>query len=216
MEIIWIFALLLFFLLCYVIYSSYSFQIWYNRRKLERNFLESFREQVKGIYYKSGHFSPTNKVIFEDEYSNLSNSQKANYSQCYDVITFKTPDSQWELFFYIVKEGMVFTEFLSIRTFPLNSKIKSEANIEKNYSRVNILANNRYLANILESEEVRDTLKWILRETGDNMYVYNNNISFRALIDGQKEKIPVSRVMDMVKSINGIKNKIYKRDVMGY
>lgn len=197
-----------------LIYNSYTFQIFKHRRKLKKIFLDDFTRQVKGSFVGNGYFAVSHRVVQPSEYKSYSNRHKANFSFCYNVVTFKTPDAHWELFFHLIKDNLRFSEIMTVRTFPIDCKIKSEGNVEKSYSRLNILTNNRYLTGILESPDTKDYLKWLLRENGDILLISHNNLHFKAFL--KNDKMSTMRVMDMIKAMNIIKNKIYKKDVIEY
>ena len=202
-------------LITFSVFTSYSFQILIRKKKIKKIFLDDFTSKVKGTSYDHGYFTNGHRLIFEDEYKHLPNSRKINYTMCYDIISFKTSEADWELFFHLVKEGLSFTQIITIRSFSKYHGIKSEATIEKTYSRLNILANNRYLANILETPDIKDSFKWLLRKTADSVYVSHRDISFRGIVDS-KNMMSKDRAMDMVKSLNHIKNKIYRKNVIEY
>lgn len=209
------FSVLFISLTLYVVYSSYFFQSYVRMKRIEKNFLPNFLSKVKGSHTQKAYFEPFYMAIKKEDFLQLSNSRKANFSKCYNLVTFKTPDANWELFFYVIKEGLIFREVMTIRIFPKNFKIRSEGSIEKNHSRLNILTNNRYLSNILEAMDSRDTLKWILRKHGDTLYVNNRDLTYKISIES-KTLISVDRVMDIIKALNITKSKIYKKDTLEY
>jgi len=214
MSFYWIFIVLFVSLSIYILFNSYSFQIFLHKRKLKRNFLDNFISKVKGKYYKRGHFAISHHFVSEEKFKTFSNRHKISFSKCYNIITFKTPDANWELFFHLIKEGLSYTEILTIRVFPKHNRIKSEGNVEKNYSRLNIFTNNRYLTQVLESSQSKDYLKWLIRHNGDILLISNNNIHFKAFLNSGV--LSVERALDMVKSLNGLKNKIYRENIIEY
>jgi hypothetical protein len=176
--------------------------------------MDEFVDKVKGKYIKDGYFSSSHKIISTSEFASYSKKYQHQFSKCYNMVRFQTADSDWELFFYLIREGTKFNEMLTVRAFPKKYRIKSEGNIEKSYGRVNIYTNNRYLTHILEKPETSDFLKWLLRHNNDILLVLHNNLHYKAYIDSHK--YTPTRALDMIKAMNVIKNKIYKKDVLEY
>lgn len=200
-------------LFLYFTYTSYFFQLFIHKHKIKKKFLEDFKGKVRGNFQKEGYFGTSHKIISKKEYKALSNKQKPNFSKCYNIIRFKTADIEWELYYNLLKEGIGFQEILNIRVFPRFLKIKSEGNVEKNYGRLNVFTNNSYLTHILETDTT-DYLKWLLRYDGDMLLISHNNLHFKAF--KSSNKLGVARSMDIVKSLNGIKRSIYRKDVIEY
>lgn len=200
-------------IILFFISKTYTIQLFLRKSRIKKAFLNDFKKSTKGKFISEAYFAPSHKIISNHEFNSLTNKQKMNFSKCYNVITFKTSDAQWELFFHLIKEGISFTEILNIRVFPLRETIKSEGNVEKTYGRVNIFTNNHYLTKLLETR-VTDSINWLMRYDGDMLLISQNNIHFKAFI-GVK-KMSLNRSMDMVKSMNGIKSGIYKKDVLEY
>lgn len=210
--------LLLFFLTCFLLvgfyfYKTYGVQLFLHKRKVKKMFLNEFKVATKGRFVAEGYFAPSHKIISMHEYNALPNKQKMNFSKCYNVIIFKTPGAEWELFFHLIKEGLSFTEILSVRVFPEHYTIRSEGNVEKTYGRVNVFTNNHYLTKVLETQ-VNNFVVWLMRYDGDMLLISHNNLHFKAFVDSNK--MSANRGMDMVKCMNGIKNVIYKKDVLEY
>lgn len=177
-------------------------------------FLNEFVNSVKGEFFASAHFASSHKLVSNAEFRSFSNTHKLVFSKCFNVVKFKTADANWELFFHLVKEGGKFSEILNVRVFPKHIKIRSEGNVEKNYSRLNIFTNNRYLTSVLESQITNDFLKWLIRHNGDILLISHNNLHFKAFL--MAKNLNVSRSMDMVKAMNGIKTEIYKLNTLEY
>ncbi|MFW6008990.1 MAG: hypothetical protein ACOC16_01385 [Nanoarchaeota archaeon] len=203
----------LFIVIIYLIYKSYYFQFFYHKYRIKNDFIKSFQEIVKGKYYSDAYFGPSHKIISVHEYKSMSNKHKMNFSKCYNIITFKTPDIKWELYFYLIKDGMSFSEIFNLRAFPKDYKIKSEGNVEKSYSRINIFTNNRYLTKVLE-KQIYDDLEWLIRHNGDSLLISYNNLHFKASL--KSEKLTKTRTLDMIKAMNNIKSGIYKKDLLEY
>lgn len=205
------------FILCvlfYIAYSSYTLQFLYKRRKLDKKILNDFLKNVKGDFNSKGYFAPSHKFIRVQEYKSYSKRHQMPFSLCYNVVTFRTPDANFEFFFHMVKESGRFSEVMNLRVFPKHNRIKSEGNVDKNYSRLNIYSNNRYLTAILESSDIQTHLKELLRSDGDIMVICENNMHYKIFVDSKS--LSVQRIMDMIKSINYVKNKIYKDNVLEY
>ena len=198
----------------FLIYSSYFSQIFIHERR-KKDYIDRFRRKVKGIYLSKGYFATSHKIISKKEFKSLSNTQKSNYGSCYNAVKFKTDNAEWELFFHLVKDGTFFSEILNIRVFPNQNYIKSEGNVEKNYSRINIFTNSMYLSNLLESKEMYETLEWLIKNNGDILLISQNGLHFKAFLD-HNEKLNTDETLDIIKVINNIKNKIYRKEILEY
>ncbi len=198
----------------YFFYVSFYFQTILYKLKLKKNFRYEFLAAVKGEFLNDAYFATSHKIVTPREHNTFFQRHKASFSKCHNTIRFKTSDASWELFFHLVKDGQVFNEQMSIRVFPIKNRIKSEGNVEKNYSRLNIFTNNRYLTQILENPENKDYLKWLIRHNEDILLISHNNLHFKAFMD--TKKLTVKRTLDMIKAMNVLKNKIYKDDVIEY
>ncbi len=200
--------------LAYVVYNSYGFQLFLHKRRVKKSFIDDFVSKVKGVYVSEAYFASAHRLVPKEEYKSYSNRQKLHFSKCYNVVTFKTQDASWEFFFHLVREGLKFSELMSLRVFPKHNKIRSEGNVEKNYSRLNIFTNNRYLTEILENQDTEDYLKWLIRHNGDILIISHNNLHFKIFLKG--DRMSVDRLLDMVKAIHTIKNKIYRDNILEY
>lgn len=197
----------------YFFYTSYFFQFLLHRRKIKKAFIDDFVQNVKGHCQLTSYFGSSHKLVSKNEFNSFSNRHKLSFSLCHNVVKFKTADADWELFFNLIKEGIGFKEVFNLRVFPHTHLIKSEGNVEKNYSRLNVFTNNGYLTKILE-KDVSDNLKWLIRYNGDILLISSNNLHFKAFLDSKK--LNVLRVMDMVKAMHSINSAIYKKDVIEY
>jgi hypothetical protein len=209
--------LIIFFLILAAFYlytSSYNFQFFINKRRRKKDIIDNLVQKVKGKYLPEGYFAVSHKVLTTSEYKHLPSRFKLNFAKCYNIIKFKTPDAQWELFFYLIKEGnFKYSEIFTIRVFPKNH-INSEGQVEKNYSRLNIFTNNRYLTKELEEPQTQEYLNWLLRKNGDILLISENNLQYKIFIS--KKKMTSERVFNIIKALNEIKNRIYKKDVIEY
>lgn len=211
-------VLLIIFALSFFTYqfvTSYRFQVLLSKRRIKAQFLGKFIPQVKGVFFDEAYYSSSHKIVTPKEFQNMTPNNRAQFSKCFSAVTFKTTESSWELYFYLVKDGIKYTEVLVLRTFPKDLKIRSEGFAERAHSRVNVLTNNRYLTQILEGAEVKELLRWVLRHTGDSLYVNHNNISFRA-VQTKTQRVSADRAMEVVKGIHNIKNRIYKKGILEY
>ena len=199
--------------IAYFLYKSYPFQFFYHKHRIKKLFIKDFKNKVRGRYSAKAYFAPSHKIISNSEYHASTNRQKVNFSECYNVIRFKTVDIDWEIYFNLIRDGSTFTEVFNLRAFSRNYKIKSEGNVEKSYSRINVFTNNSYLTQVLE-KQANDDLKWLVRYNGDILLISHNNLHFKAFLDAKH--LSVSRVIDMVKAMNNIKSKVYKKDVIEY
>lgn len=200
--------------LIYVIFSSSSLQFYLNQRKLKKTLIDEILKSVKGDFQKKGYFAVSHKIIKPEEFNSYSTKHKLPFTICYNIITFRTQDAYFEFFFHVVKDGVRFSEIMDIRVFPKENKIKSEGNVEKNYSRINIFTNNRYLTDILELHDVQDNLKWLLRNNGDILLIHGNNLHYKVFL--KPKNLTAQRLLDMIKALNHIKNKVYRENVLEY
>ncbi len=198
----------------FIFYQSYYVQFLLNSFKVNNHFLRHFTHTVKGSYVRKGYFTSHNKVILDREYKRLGKKERLNYSKCFNIVKFQLENTKCELFFYLIKEGLSYTQVLNLRVFiPHEHLIKSEGNVEKNYGRVNIFTNNHYLTRILETKG-QDCLNWLIRYNGDILFISSNNLHFKAFNTGGK--MSLSRSMDILKAVNVLRKEIYSKDVMEY
>ncbi len=209
----WLAISILVFIL-YTIHTSYSYQVFLHKKKARKIFLFDFAKEVKGEIVDYAFFAPSHKIISKKEYNTRSQRDKVKFSRCYNVVKFQTPDSHWELFFHLIKDGAIYNELLTIRVFPKEHRIKSEGNVEKSYGRINIFTNNRYLTNILEERDSGDYLRWLMRHNSDVLLISHNNLHFKIFI--VSHKFTVKRAIDMIKALNILKGKIYREEVLEY
>ena len=213
-ELMILLVIFLITLLFYISYTSFAFQVWRRRNKYKTLIMKEIAKKTKATYFPTAHFATSHKLVSRKGHKSFSRRHKIAFSECYNAITFKTPEANWELFFHLVKEGVSFSEIITIRAFSNKYKIRSEANVERVHSRLNSVANNKYLADILESKEVKTYLEWLLKKNGEILLVSHNNLHFKAFVD--TEKLDEKRIMEMIKVINMIHKKIYKSDVLEY
>ena len=216
MFVVVLLLLLLFVGAFFVFISSYSFQIFFHKFFTKHTFLESFVARVKGEIIPAGFFVISHSIVEPNEYKTLSLRHKTLFSSCYNIVTFKTPDAKWELFFHLVREGLGYNEILTLRCFPHSHKIRSEGNVEKNYSRLNIFTNNRYLTQVLETQEARNLLSSMIENNSDIMHITHNNIHLKIFMDKKTGGPELQKIMNIVRSMNQLKTMIFKEDVIEY
>lgn len=212
-----LFILLTLFLISviiYVLYTSFWIQILFRKAKYKALVLKKIAKDTNAMYYDTAYFATSHKFITKKEYSAFSGRHKLAFTKCYNALKFKTSDAQWEVFFHLVKEGLTFSEIITIRVFPFRHKIKSEGNIEKTLSRLNIVTNNRYLSELLQNSENKAYLNWLLKKSGEILLVTHNNLHFKAFVDS--EKLTSKRVHEMIRAINTLQKRIYKEGVLEY
>lgn len=207
-------SIFVFLVIIYVFFSSSSLQFYLNQRKLKKTLIDEILKNVKGDFHKKGYFAVSHKIIKPEEFNSYSTKHKLPFTICYNVITFRTQEASFEFFFHVVKDGIRFSEIMNIRVFPKENKIRSEGNIEKNYSRINIFTNNKYLTTLLETHEVQDNLKWLLRKNGDILLIHPNNLHYKVFL--KPSELTSQRFLDMVKALNHIKTKVYKENILEY
>lgn len=210
----WFFFIFVILFGIFALYNSFSFQIFWRKQRNKRVFLEDFISKVRGNYLSSGFFTISHQVLSQKEFKGLTIKQKKNYGLCYSVVKFKTIDAQWELFFHLIKDGVTFSEIMTVRVFPNHERIHSEANIEKIHSRLNIFTNNQYLSSILESSATKEHLDWLMRNNNDILLVLHNNLHYKIYLDNSS--IGTDRGLELIKGLNFIKNKVYKKGIIGY
>ncbi len=213
--VIWIIlALFLIIIVSYIAYTSYSIQLFFHKQRLKNFLLKTILNKLKGKYISQAYFASSHKTIPPSQFKTLSNKQKTHFSHCYNLIKFKTSDSNWELFFHLVKEGTVYNEILNLRVFPITAKIRSEANIEKSFGKLNIFANNKYLADTLEIKSIKEVLSNLLDHSEDIILISHNCIHYKTFSD--PNMLNENKLMEIIKELNHVKNKIYKENTFNY
>lgn len=214
MDFLILLLILLFSGIGYFIFSSYFIQSNIRKFNIKNSLIDDFKKKVLGKYFGSAYFGVSHRIVPKSEYNSFSNREKIHFSKCYNVITFKTPDANWELFFHLVKEGMVFSEIMTLRVFPKSIKIRSEGNVEKNFGKLNIFTNNKYLTNILEEEKIYNELNNILKKNEDILVISHNCIYLKTFFDSKDYNMKA--LLSLVKSMHVVKNKVFREGVMEY
>lgn len=168
------------------------------------------KEQVKGKVVKEGFFSQNQQVLTPYAFKNLRISDQKKYTKCYNILKFKTENSNWELFFHIVKDGFSYSEILTIRAFPLYKIITQEASIERVNGHISIFSSSRFLSEILEEKSTISAFEWIIRTSTDSFLIQNNNLAFKLFCNDKT--IQQKKIFDYIKVINHVKNKVFKKD----
>ena len=201
-----------FILLLILFYLSQSFwAISFYRRKFGySNIVFELKEQVKGKIIKKGYFSQNQEILKPNAFKNLRISDQKKYSQCYNILKFQTENSNWELFFYIVKEGFTYSEILSIRSFPKYKIISQEASVERVNGHISIFSSSRILCEVLEEKDSINAFEWIIRTNTDSFLIQNNNLTFKIFCTDKT--VTQKKILDYIKVINHIKNKVFKKE----
>lgn len=197
----------------YLFYNSYYFQVLLRKHRSKNNFVNEFRERVKGKFYGKGYFNTHSEFITSGEYVSLKKRSKVDYRSCYNAVSFRTPDADWEMFFVLERDGIKYREQVILRAFPHHMRIKSEGTAEKSLSRLSVYSNNKYLSGIIESSDMHDMFHTILKENGDIMHIYHNNLYTNLIVNPH---VTVDFAMEVIKDMNIIKNKVYRRGIMEY
>ncbi|MFT4244013.1 MAG: hypothetical protein ACMXYB_00995 [Candidatus Woesearchaeota archaeon] len=203
---------IVFILLLVLFYHSQSFWIvsFYRRKFGYSNIIFEIKEDVKGRIIEKGYFSQNQEILIPNAFKNLRISEQRKYSQCYNILKFQTENSNWELFFYIVKEGFTYNEILSIRTFPKYKIISQEASVERVNGYISIFSSSRFLCEILEEKDSINAFEWIIRTNTDSFLIQNNNLTFKLFCT--KKTINQKKILDYIKVINHIKNKVFEKE----
>lgn len=88
--------------------------------------------------------------------------------------------------------------------------------LKKNYSRLNIFTNNRYLTQVLETQEARNLLSSMIENNSDIMHITHNNIHLKIFMDKKTGGPELQKIMNIVRSMNQLKTMIFKEDVIEY
>lgn len=208
------FAIFLLALIAFILYTNYDVQIYLHRKSIKSSQLQEFISQVNGKYYKKAYFAKNHKVITDKDHNMYYSRHRLSFSKCYNCVTFKTKDASWELFFSLVKDGAVYSEIMSIRVFPHGNRIRSEGTIEKNFSRIHVLTNSRYLTDLLEEETSQTYLNWLLHKNDDILLVSHNMLQYKTFVDSKE--LRSKKVLKSLKAIHAIKNIIYRKGVIEY
>lgn len=208
------FAIFILALIAFILYNNYDVQVYLHRKSLKTSELQDFISQVNGKFYKKAYFAKNHKLVTDKDHNIYYSRHRLSFSKCYNCVTFKTKDASWELFFSLVKDGAVYSEMMSIRVFPHGNRIRSEGTVEKNFSRVNVLTNSRYLTDLLEEDSSHTYLNWLLHKNDDILLISHNMLHFKTFVESKK--LRSKKVMKSLKAIHAIKNIIYKKDVLEY
>lgn len=194
-------------LLIFIFYNSHNFQIFI-RTKLKKQIISiDLLTQTQGKYLESGYFSSKHKIIEKSEYGNLLKRQKVNLTPCYSILTFKTVDAEWELFFTLVKELGQFKEYLILKCYSNNFKIHSKVAVEKIHSKLEIYSNNHSLMQILNRNSTQNILSPLLTIHEETLNIGHKYIQFKTM--SSKEKLSKPKILQKISDINEIKNLIY-------
>lgn len=204
-------------LLTFIVMTSYPVQIELHRVSARRHCVYGFRQQVKGRYRSSGYFGISHRIISPKQFKNLSRRHRSNFYHCYNIVTFKTAEADWEVFFYLIREGVHYSENMGIRCFPRHQvMIKSEGNAERVRGGINVFSNNRYLAEVLEEKDNRELLDTLLRHEYDMLQVLPNNLYSKSFLDKRRQTMSAQRMLEMIRNMDRIRSNVYRKEVIEY
>ncbi|MFP4402354.1 MAG: hypothetical protein ACLFPL_03910 [Candidatus Nanoarchaeia archaeon] len=206
-----VFALLLssFFLA-----QSYVLIFWYKKYFGYSQLFKELSTQLNGTMIKSGYYAQSHHVITPQAFKNLRNSEKVKFSQCYNIIKFKTKSSRWEIFLYLVKEGFTYNEIIIIRCFPNHKILSNEANIERVRGHISIFSSNRYLAEVLQQQQVTSAFEWLIRYDTDSFLIQHNNLMFKGFC--QPKLMRSDQILKFLKVVESIKKEVYDKSTIKY
>jgi hypothetical protein len=197
----------------HILYNNYSFQVFI-RNSLRKKQLKSLTQQTSGNYIGSAYFSSGHRITLNSEFKKLLMRQKVDLIRCYSIITFKTIDANWELFFTLTKDSGRFIENIYLKCYPHNQKINSKVSVEKIHSKLEVYATHHALMQILNSQRCMWNLNSILtlhEETfniGVRYLQYKGNLKF--------ENISKTKILHKISHINEVKNQIYVSGLKAY
>ena len=195
----------------FYIAQSYLLFLWYSQFFGNKKFFKLLNEQLKGNFETKGYFAQGHQVISPLSFNNLRNSDRANFSFCYNIIKFKTKNCKWEIFSYIIREGFTHNEIVCIRCFP-NKIISQEASVERVRSHISIFSSNRFLSEILEQKYLISGFEWLIRKDSDSFLIHNNSIVFKMFSDDKMMK--VDKMMRILKVLQTVKKEVFDRDTL--
>jgi hypothetical protein len=197
----------------YILFNNYSFQVLI-RNNLRKQQLKSLKIQTSGNYFSSGYFSSGHHITLNSEFKKLLLRQKADLIRCYSIVTFKTVDANWELFFTLTRDSGSFIENIYLKCYPIGQKISSKVAVEKIHSKLEVYATHHALIQIINSSNCMNNLNSILtlhEETlniGTRYLQYKGNLKF--------ENISKTKILHKISHINEIKNQIYVSGIKAY
>lgn len=198
----------------FFIAQSYFFFYLYHKYFGYSNLLKKLSTQINATFIKSGYYAQSHQIITPQAHKNLRNSDKLKFTQCYNIIKFKTKTSQWEIFLYLVKEGFSYNEMLIIRCFPNNKILSNEANIERIRGHISIFSSNRYLAEVLQKQHITTAFEWLIRYDSDSFLIQHNNLMFKGFC--QEKMMQTEQILKFLKVIESIKKEVYDKSTLKY
>lgn len=193
--------------------QSYILFSFYRRFFGFHKFFNLLSTKLKGNYQSKGYFAHNHEIISKLAYKNLPSRDKINFSNCYDIVKFKTQGCNWEIFSYLIKEGFVYTEVVMVRCFP-NKRITQEASVERVRSHISIFSSNRYLAEVLEDKHLVSGFEWLIRKDSDSLLIQNNCIIFKMFSDEKMMK--EDKITNILKVIQRVKKEVYDKDTLTF
>ena len=214
LELYLLFSFFVLILASFYAAQSYILYFWYRKNFGFSNLIHQLQEELNATYSKVGYFAQNSKIITPHAYKNLSNKYKVQYTQCYNILKFKTQEVEWEIYLYLVREGFVYNEILIIRAFPKNKILSKESSIERIRGHISIFSNSRYLSEVLEDKNMVSKFEWLIRNDSDSLLILSNNIMFKAFSDN---KIMNSqKILNILKIIQNVKKKVFDKDTLKF
>lgn len=187
--------------------QSYTLYFWYRKMFGYSKLFVELKKELNGNLSSTGYFAQGNKVISKYAYKNLPNSLKMKYTQCYNVLSFKTQDSNWEIFLYLVKEGFVYNEILIIRCFPKDVILQHESSVERVRGHISIFSTSRYLSEVLEEKHLISKFEWLIRNDSDTLLILSNNLVFKSF--SNPKVMNTQKILNILKVSQAVKKQVY-------
>ena len=198
----------------FILYNSHNFQILIRNKLKNKLIYKQLLIQTQGKYLKFGYFSPKHKIISKSEYTKLLKRQKINLTPCHSILTFKTLDADWELFFTLIKESGQFKEYLIIKCYTNNIRIKSKVAVERIHSKLEIYSNNQSLMKILNKITTQNILSSILPINEETLTLTTKSLQYKGIIT--KNNLSKTNILHKITHINEIKDLIYTHGLKPY
>ena len=191
--------------LSYIFHNSYNFQVLV-RVNLRKKELSSLSKQTSGVYIKSAYFSSQYHITLKNEFKPLLKRQKADLIKCYSIVTFKTIDAKWELFFTLTKDSGKFVENIYLKCYPNNEKINSKAAIEKIHTKLEVYASHHALIQILNEQTTMKNLNSLLTLHEETLNIGVRYLQYKGNL--KLKNVSKTKLLHKITLINEIKNKI--------
>lgn len=206
--------ILLLIIVFYLIFITFDFQLFYHRVRSNKSVLQMLAKKFEGRFYTKAFFAQNHKLIDQKGKNHYYHRDQLKFIHCYNAVYFHSKNAYWEVFFHLVKDGSMYSEIMSLRVFPNFYKIKSQGSVERTISGISVLTNNRYLTDLLESEELHHNLDKLVVKTDDILYIAHNSLHFKTFVDSKR--ITQKEILSKIKYLNEIKNSIFVKDRIEY